>query len=164
MQAAGVTDLNMEQAWLRTFWWDVLGQIARGELLMRGRQLGDLTVRDITPDLLDDAEPDLTANRITCVGVTFGALRILRQPLLTDATSTPLQLTAGPRPSPSISGRLDYRATDGVLIREMARLIFDGTAKGAEDAAKIVAKRAVGSAKESSKVARLLKRWRDRSG
>jgi hypothetical protein len=57
--------------------------------------------------------------------------------------------------------RLDYRETDKPLIAEMRAMILAETARNPTDAARALARRALGSGDEASKVARLAKRYRE---
>lgn len=68
--------------------------------------------------------------------------------------------SSGRRPSKKPSG-LDYRELDKPLVAEMRRLIETGGAKGAYDAALIVAHLAKGTGKVGSKVTRLMGRYSD---
>ncbi len=58
------------------FWRHILYRLQVGELVMRARPVGGDQVQDVPPEMLDDAKPDFVANKITCNGVTFGAVRV----------------------------------------------------------------------------------------
>jgi len=57
--------------------------------------------------------------------------------------------------------RLDYRQADRQLVDEMRDMILVGKASNPTDAARALARHAVGSNKEASKVTRLVKRYKE---
>lgn len=103
-----------------------------------------------------------------CCWIPAGLVRVW---LDTRNIRGPTHFAAHERPLPEVHRqltgqrgppRVDHSASDEALIMEMHRMITDGTARNATDAARAVARRAEGVGKPDSKVVRLARHYRRR--